>query len=166
MARARNIALEIIAGAQANEKHRRRFAGRYLLHTHESAGISAEADAASIAGAFAGLLPSSCGPDRSTGTSRTALEDRAVTIAVDTAVRPLAAGIRPHLAVAVDPSEAARHLNDLPDRVTSFGRRRQRRPDVFPQFKTNVTFKVSDHEPWPWLGEHAIRGTRVGAAPC
>jgi hypothetical protein len=78
-------------------------------------------------------------------------------VAVDTAVRPLlAAGIRAHLVVSVDPSEAnARHLNELPDaRELWFVGEGSLTPSVFPQFKGRTfLYKVSHHEPWPWLAE-------------
>src|SRR5262249_27505873 len=72
--------------------------------------------------------------------------------------RPLlAAGIHPPLVVSVDPSEAnARHLNDLPDaRDLWLVGEGSLTPSVFPQFKGRTfIYKVSNHDPWPWLAEH------------
>src|SRR4029453_8423000 len=86
-------------------------------------------------------------------------------IAVDTAVRPLlAAGIRPHLVVSVDPSEAnARHLNALPDvRGLWFGGEGSLTASVFPQFSGRTfVYKVSNHDPWPWLADQGADRTKL-----
>jgi hypothetical protein len=168
VARANKVAARIVAGAQANEEARRRFAGRYLLNTLANLPtIVDEADAASLFDAFARVpaLVVAAGPSLdATLPAVRELADRAMIVAVDTAVRPLlAAGVRPHVAVAVDPSEAnARHLADLPDASEIwFVGEGSIDPAVFPQFSGRTfTFKVSAHEPWPWLAAHGIeRGT-------
>src|SRR5439155_23928291 len=75
-------------------------------------------------------------------------------------VRPLlAAGIPPHVAVAVDPSDLnAQHLRDLPDtRGVWLVAEASVDPTVFPQFaRRTFTFRVSNHHPWPWLDEHGL----------
>jgi len=72
-------------------------------------------------------------------------------VAVDTAVRPLlAAGIRPHLVVAVDPQEVnARHLCVLPDTEGMWlVAESSIRPETFDQFCGRCfIFRVSDHQP-------------------
>ena len=93
-----------------------------------------------------------------------ALEGGALIVAVDTAVRPLlTAGIRPHMAVSVDPSEVnARHLKDLPDPhgITLVAEGSLYPAALEPFSKRIFTYKVSQHHPWPWLAAHGIeRGT-------
>jgi len=159
---AKAIAKQILRGARANENARKRFAGGYLLNTLTNLPvIAAEADAAVLSEIFADIPAIVFGAGPSLDDNLPALQkiqDLAVLIAVDTAVRPLlAAGIRPHLVVSVDPSdENARHLNDLPDvRGLWFVGEGSLTPSVFPQFSGRTfVYKVSNHEPWPWLAEH------------
>ena len=165
---AKAIAQQVVLGAQSNEQARQRFSGRYLVNTLTNlATIAAEADASALDGRFQGVPALVVGAGPSLDNNLAALRkvsDRALLIAVDTAVRPLhAAGIRPHLVVSVDPAEAnARHLQGLPDPqglwLVAEG---SLTPDVFPQFEGRTfIFKVSGHEPWPWLAEQgAGRGT-------
>jgi hypothetical protein len=171
VARAKSVAQRIVAGARANEEARRRFAGRYLLNTLTNLPtICTEADVSALFDAFKGMpaVVVAAGPslDNNLDALRTA-SDRAVIVAVDTAVRPLlAAGIRPHVVTAVDPSEAnARHLTNLPDaREIWFVGEGSIDADVFPQFcGRTFTFKVSNHEPWPWLAAHGIERGRLQA---
>ena len=165
---AKMLAKQIVRGAHANEEARRRFAGGYLLNTLTNLPtIASEGDAAALTGLFNDVpaIVVGAGPslDHNLPALR-AVQDRALLIAVDTAVRPLlAAGIRPHLAVSVDPSDTnARHLTDLPDvRGLWFLAEGSLAPRVFRQFAGRTFFfKVSNHEPWAWLAEHgADRGT-------
>lgn len=168
VARARNLAHRIVAGAQANEDARRRFAGRYLLNTLTNLpAICAESDASRLTGALAGVpaVVVAAGPSLDRNLPHLArVADRVAIIAVDTAVRPLlAAGLRPHVAVAVDPSELnARHLKDLPDaRDIWLAAEGSIDSSVLDRFTgRSFVFKVSDHEPWPWLRGMGIdRGT-------
>jgi len=158
---AKAVAKQIVRGARANEEARQRFAGGYLLNTLTNLPvIASEADAAALCDAFTNVPAVVIGAGPSLDANLPALydlQDRALLIAVDTAVRPLlAADIRPHLVVSVDPSEAnARHLNDLPDvRGLWFVGEGSLTPSVFPQFTGRTfTYKVSHHDPWPWLAD-------------
>ena len=167
-ARARAIARRILDGAQLNAEARRAFAGRYLLNTLRNLpAIAEEGDVAALRGAFAGVpaIVVAAGPSLDTNIPYLkSLQGRAVIIAVDTTLRPLrAAGIQPHIVVAVDPSEMnARHMLGLDDTdgswLVSEG---SIDPRVFPQFAGHVfSFKVSNHQPWAWLRTHGFdRGT-------
>jgi hypothetical protein len=160
IARAREVAQHIVRGAQSNAEARRRFAGRYLLNTIENLpALIAEGDVSSLRDLFHGVpaLVVAAGPslDRNIAQVRAAA-DRALIIAVDTTLRPLrAAGIRPHLVAAVDPSELnAKHLIGATDTdgswLVSEG---SVDPRVFSAFAGRVFgFRVGNHHPWPWLG--------------
>ncbi len=159
--RAIALARQIISGAKANEEARRQFAGRYLLNTLTNLPtIATEGDVSALFGAFARVpaVVVGAGPSLDKNLEDLAkLKGRILIIAVDTAVRPLlAAGIRPHLVVAVDPSDLnALHLRDLPDcRGLWFVAEGSVDSSVFPQFTGRTfTFKVSNHHPWPWVAE-------------
>ncbi len=151
-------------GARANAEARRKFAGRYLLNTLRNLGvIGRSGDVGALVGAFRGVpgVVVSAGPslDENIRDLR-ALAGRTVIIAVDTSLRPLLlAGIQPHLVVAVDPSETnGRHLRDLPDTGrTHLVAEGSLDPAAFDAFADRVfTFKVSDHEPWPWFRSHGL----------
>ena len=167
-AKARQAAEHIVRGAKLNAEARRHFAGRYLLNTLKNLpAILEEGDAASLRDLFTGVpvVVVAAGPslDRALDELRR-LQEHALIVAVDTTLRPLgAAGIRPHLVVAVDPSELnARHLLDLDDVEGSWlVTEGSIDPRVMPQFQGRVfTFKVSDHEPWRWLRTQGVeRGT-------
>src|SRR5262245_8545040 len=168
LTRAKHVAAQIVAGAKANDEARKRFAGRYLLNTLANLPvILAEGDTAALRSSCAGLpaVVVAAGPslDRNLAELRAAA-DRVLVIAVDTAARPLlAAGIRPQLVVAVDPSELnARHLRQLPDvRGMWLVAEGSLDPAVLAQFAGRTfTFRVSQHHPWPWLASHdASRGS-------
>jgi hypothetical protein len=168
IARARVAADHIVQGAQLNAEARRMFAGRYLLNTLKNLrAIAEEGDVGALRDRFAGVpaVVVAAGPSLdNTLAELRKIEDRVLIVAVDTTLRPLlAAGIHPHLVVAVDPSELnARHMLDIEDtRGSWLVSEGSIDPRVFPQFAGRVfTFKVSDHEPWPWLRSHGIeRGT-------
>ena len=157
--RAKDVVRQILAGARANDHARHKFAGRYLLNTLANLPvIAAEGDANALTGIFADVpaVVVAAGPSLDQSLELLSnVGDRALIIAVDTALRPLiAAGIRPHLVVTVDPSEInARHLQDLDDTsgvwLVSEG---SIDPHVLPAFaRRTFTFRVSNHEPWPWL---------------
>ena len=166
--RARALASKIVAGVRANEEARKQFAGRYLLNTLRNLpAIATEGDVAALKGAFTGVpaIVVGAGPSLDQNLAMLkAMDGRALVIAVDTALRPLlAAGVRPHVVVAVDPSELnARHLHDLPDtRGVWFVAEGSLDPSVLPPFAGQTfTFRVSQHEPWSWL---AARGIGRGA---
>ena len=155
------VAKQIVRGARANEEARQRFAGGYLINTLTNLPvIASEADAAALTDIFKGIPAIIVGAGPSLDANLPALrerQDRVLLVAVDTAVRPLlAAGIRPHLVVSVDPSDAnARHLNALPDVqglwLVGEG---SLASSVLPQFTGRTFFyKVAAHDPWPWLAE-------------
>jgi hypothetical protein len=159
IAAARAVVARMIAEAQANADARTRFAGRYLLQTLGNLPVIArEGDAASLEGLFAGLpaVVVGAGPslDRNLP-ALAALQDRAVIIAADTALRPLlAGGVRPHVMTGIDPSEMnGRHLAGVPDLdgvwLAAEGSLHPRAFDGFGG--RTFVFKVSPHEPWPWL---------------
>lgn len=167
VARAKLVAAQAALGAMQNNQARRKFAGPYLLNTLTNLpAIVAESNVAALVDAFSGVpaVIVAAGPslDRNIADLKR-LDGRALVIAADTAVRPLlAADIRPHLVVSVDPSDVnARHLNGLPDTsgmwLVAEG---SVYPTVLPQFAGRTfMFRVSDHHPWPWLASHdADRG--------
>ncbi|MGE0813475.1 MAG: 6-hydroxymethylpterin diphosphokinase MptE-like protein [Vicinamibacterales bacterium] len=153
------LAGRIVSGAAANAEARRQFAGRYLIHTLQNLPVIAtEGDAAALTALGAGrpAIVVGAGPslDRSLALVRE-LAGRALVIAVDTALRPLlAAGVRPDLVVALDPSEVnARHLH-APGDVAGVWlvAEPSLHPSAFEAFRGRTfAFAVADHEPWPWL---------------
>ena len=156
---AKAVAKQIVRGARANEEARKRFAGGYLLNTLANLPvIASEGDAAAVRDLFPNLPAIVIGAGPSLDRNLPAisrLQNRALLIAVDTAVRPLlAAGIRPHLVVSVDPTAGnARHLNDLPEvRGLWLVAEGSLASSVFPQFAGRTFIcKISSHDPWPWL---------------
>lgn len=165
---AQAVAARVVSDAEANLDARRRFAGRYLLQTLGNLPVLLrESDAARLDGLFAGVpaVVVGAGPSLDVNVRSLAhLQDRAVIIAADTALRPLlAGGVRPHLVVGVDPAELnARHVAGL-DGVdgTWLVGEGSLHPAAFEPFEGRTfTFKVSRHEPWPWVeSKGAARGT-------
>lgn len=158
-------------GARANNEAKRRMAGRYLLNTLRNTGlIAAAGDVSSLAGQLAGMpvIVAAAGPslDRNLG-ELAAHRDKAVLMAVDTALRPLlTAGLAPDLVVAVDPTEAnARHLVDLPSCESTFlVAEGSVDPEAMRTFATRLaTFRVADHHPWPWLSAQGVHRGRLRA---
>jgi tetratricopeptide (TPR) repeat protein len=156
---ARELVERIAFGAQANLNARKRFAARYLLNTLKNLPVIArEGNAGALFDGFTGVpaIVVSAGPslDRNVAALQQ-FQDRALLIAVDTALRPLLrAGVVPHLVASVDPSELnARHLADLPDTGrASLVAEGSLNPIVFEPFTGRIfIFKVSNHHPWPWL---------------
>ena len=135
------VAQRIISEARSNANARQRFGGSYLLQTLGNLDlIGREADAAALDENV-----------RELGQVR----DRALLIAADTALRPLlAGGVKPHLVVAVDPAATnAAHIADV-DGVdeTFLVAEASLHRSAFSSFAgRTLLFKVSDHEPWPWL---------------
>ncbi len=146
-------------GARANQEARRQNGGRYLLNTLRNApAIAALADAAALSGRFTGVpaIVVAAGPSLDRNLAEIIrYRERALVIAVDTALRPLlGAGVHPDLAVAVDPSEAnARHLVDLPAcPETHLVAEGSLDPEAVRHFAGRAfVFRVADHHPWPWL---------------
>ena len=158
-ARAKDKVRQILAGAQANEDARQKFAGRYLLQSLANlAVIGREGNVASLDGLFRGrpALVVGAGPSLDDNLpALAALQERAVIIGVDTTLRPLiAGGVRPHIIVAVDPAPLnAQHLTGV-EGLTDIWLAAEvsLHPSVFGGFAGRTfVFKVSNHEPWPWL---------------
>ncbi len=168
VAAARAAVARAVFAARANANAKRENAARYLLNTLRNAGrIVREGDAAALLGAAPGAaaLVVAAGPslDRNLG-DIAACRDRALIIAVDTAVSPLlAAGIQPDIVVAVDPTEAnARHLAELPPCPdTVLVAEGSLDPEGLVAFEGRTAFfRIGNHHPWPWLREQGVdRGT-------
>jgi hypothetical protein len=159
VAGARAIVDQALFGARANDEARRAFAPRYVQNTLRNLPvIAASADVTALYDAFTGVpaIVVAAGPslDRNIEQLRR-VRDRALIIAVDTALRPLMdAGIQPEIVVAVDPSEVnGRHLRNLPGPSdTWLVGEASLDPAAFEQFQGRTfTFAVSEHHPWPWL---------------
>jgi hypothetical protein len=159
VAAARAVATRLISEAELNANARKRFAGRYLLNSLANlAVIGRESNVASLDGLF-GDRPAvivGAGPSLDDNLpALAALQERAVIICADTALRPLrAGGVRPHIVVAVDPAPLnAEHLAGL-EGLTDIWLAAEGSldPSAFGSFEGRTfVFKVSDHEPWPWL---------------
>lgn len=171
MAAARKVARQMIADAEKNQEARRRFAGRYLLQTLGNLSvINREADASALDGLFAGLpaVVVGAGPSLDENLpALAALQDRAIIIGADTTLRPLiSGGVRPHIVAGVDPGELnARHLagvDDIDDvYLVAEG---SLNPIAFEGFAGRTfVFKVSSHDPWPWLETRALARTTLRA---
>jgi hypothetical protein len=169
--RAAQVVKRIVFGVRANAGARRANAGRYLLNTLRNLSAIAEGgDVDALAGLFADrpAVVAAAGPSltRNLDDLR-AVRGRVVLIAVDTAARPLlTAGIAPDLVVGLDPTEAnARHFVDLPEAPASFligeGSLGTSARAAFEG--RSFTFKVSDHEPWPWLASLGLDRGRLRA---
>ncbi len=163
-AQARGVAEKILSGAQSNAAARRVFAGRYLRNTLINLPtIAAEGDAGRLNDAARGVptVIVAAGPSLDDNLdSLRRLRGRSLFISVDTALRPLlAAGIRPHIVVGIDPGEVnARHLTDLPptDGIWLVGEG-SLNPRAFRAFESRTfSFHVSNHHPWPWLAGHGL----------
>ena len=172
---ARTLVMRLRFNAEANANARRQFGRRYLLNTLRNLpALAREGDVAALAGVAAGVpaIVVAAGPslDANLEALQT-LADRAVVIAVDTALGPLlAAGIAPHLVVAVDPGESnARHLSDLPPcPSTHLVAEASLDPIAIDGFRGRTfLFSVSNHEPWPWLRAHGAgrSGLRAWLGP-
>ncbi|MGE3276414.1 MAG: 6-hydroxymethylpterin diphosphokinase MptE-like protein [Vicinamibacterales bacterium] len=151
------------AAVQANAAARRENAPRYLLNTLANLRRIAESqDTGRLRDGCKGLpaVLAAAGPSLDTALDTlTALRERAVLIAVDTAARPLLArGIEPDLIVALDPSDAnARHLERLPDNRAWLVTEGSVDPHALRAFDGRLfTFQVSDHHPWPWLRDLGV----------
>ena len=162
--RAAQTLKKIVFAARANAEARRQFAPRYLVNSLQNApAMAAGRDVRVLTDAYRGVpaVIAAAGPSLDPAIDRLrAVAGRCLLIAVDTALRPLlSAGIEPHLAIGLDPSELnARHFHRLsacpatwlltesaldPRANRHFGAR-------------TLWFRVSDHEPWPWYREHGL----------
>ena len=170
-AAAHEVARRLVAEAEANANARKRFAGRYLLQTLANVPVIArEGDAAALDGLAAGhpAIIVGAGPSLDDQLpALAALQDRAVIIGADTVLRPLlAAGVRPHLLVGIDPAELnARHLSGIAHLDDVFlAAEGSLHPSAFTGFAGRTfIFKVSDHQPWPWLRAAGLDRTTLRA---
>jgi predicted O-methyltransferase YrrM len=149
----------VLYNANANEAARRAFAGDYLLNTLRNLRHLVQSrDVGELFGRFGGVAAFvlAAGPSLNRNLDELRpYRDRALVIAVDTALRPsLAAGIEPDFVVGVDPGEAnLRHLavGAVPAR-THLVAEPSLAPGSFDAFVGRVfTFRVDRHHPWPWL---------------
>ena len=168
---ARTVLERAAFAARANADAKRDNAGRYLLNMLRNArAIAAGGDVATLVGLTPGVpaVVVAAGPslDRNLA-DIAAYRDRALVIAVDTALRPLlTAGIHPDIVVGVDPTEAnARHLTDLPPcPETHLVAEGSLDPEALRHFEGRTFFfRVSDHHPWPWLREQGCDRGRLRA---
>lgn len=161
----------IVFNASANERARRQFAGPYLLNTLENLPhLVGSHDVRALVGRFTDtpVVIAAAGPSLNRNLEELApLRDRVLLMAVDTALRPcLAAGLEPDLVVAVDPGVLnRRHLTVDPPPVHSWlVSEPSLAPGSFASFGGRVcTFRVGDHEPWPWLLRNGIDRGRLRA---
>ena len=159
-----------ITQATGNAAARQTFARGYLLNTIRNLPtIVRSPPVTGLKGSCAGIPAVIAGSGPSLPDVYPELRrggDRAVLVAVDTSVRPLlAAGIEPHFAVAVDPGAInAGNFRDLPPhRRMCLVADSSVDSRVFAPFPGRTAlFRVSDHEPWPWLTE---LGADVGMLP-
>lgn len=161
---AARVLKRIVFGARANAEARRRFAPTYLTNAVRNLpAIVRGRNVGALENRYQGIpaLIIAAGPSLDGALPHlAALRDRALLVAVDTAMRPLlAAGIEPHLVVGVDPGRwNARHFEYLrattdthlvselalaPSAVDTFGDR-------------TFWFRVGDHQPWPWFRDHGL----------
>jgi hypothetical protein len=157
--------------AKANTDARRDHGASYLLNTLSNLrALATEGDVSALTHASPGMPAILVGAGPSLDDVLPALRDAqnsALIISVDTALRPLlAAGISPHVVVAVDPGEAnTRHLWDLPPCPDTYlVTEASVDPHGLEHFKGHTfLFSVSDHEPWPWLRAHGQSRGRLRA---
>jgi hypothetical protein len=154
----------LVFGARANAEARRQFAPRYLTNSLRNLpSIVSGRDVRSLAGAYAGVpaLIVAAGPslDRALDEVRDT-SSRALTIAVDTALRPLlTADISPHLVVGLDPSALnARHFRGLVDCPDTWLVSESALDSSASRHFGDRTFwfRVANHEPWPWYRELGV----------
>jgi hypothetical protein len=167
--RAARTLKQILVGAEANAEARRRFAPRYLLNTLRNLpAIVSGGDVAGLFDAFSGVpaVITAAGPSLDdTLDELRRVEGRALLIAVDTTLPALiGAGLAPHLAVGVDPSEGnARHLMESPScEQTLIVAEGSLDPRAIDPFADRTFFlRVGESDPWPWLLAHGIDRGRL-----
>ncbi|MBP7779399.1 MAG: DUF115 domain-containing protein [Acidobacteria bacterium] len=159
MLAAARLMKQSVASARMNARARADNAGRYVLNTLTNlAHLRSAASPAVLVGRFADVPAVVVGAGPSLDgqlAALAALAGRALIVSTDTAWRPLvAAGIDPHLVVAIDPTpENGRHLRDVPARRSTWV---MAEGSVDPQALEPLTgrvglFRVGEHHPWPWL---------------
>jgi hypothetical protein len=161
---AAQVLKKILLGVASNREARRKFAPRYLANAIRNVpSIAGGCDVRDLTDAYRGVpaVIAAAGPslDRTLPHLRD-IDRRALLIACDTALRPLLAmGVAPPLVVGVDPSELnARHFLSLPactdTWLVSESALDRQATRVF-EGRT-FWYRVSNHEPWPWLNELGI----------
>ena len=164
MAAATAVATRVAQNAASNGNARRKFAGPYLLQTLINLpAIAREGDTRSLEGAFAGTPAIVVGAGPSLDENVTALaafHDRAIIVAADTALGPLVSrGVRPHVVVGVDSSALnARHLAAAAGSTDIWlAAEGSLHPSALQPFiGRTFAFRVSDHDPWPWLAAAGV----------
>ena len=160
----RAVMRRILFDARANAEARGRLEASYLVNTLRNLAVLArEADAAVLTSRFDGVpaVVVAAGPslDRQMSELR-AVQERALIVAVDTAVHPLlSGGVRPHVVVAVDPTDAnSAHLAHVPPTLGAWlVSECSLAPQAFPPFVGRTfCFRVAAHEPWPWAQRHGL----------
>jgi hypothetical protein len=154
----------IVFGARANAEARRQFAPRYLTNAIRNVpSLIAGSDIRALTDVYRGVpaVIAAAGPslDRALEDLRH-VSDRAMLIAVDTALRPLLDyGLTPALAIGMDPSaKNGRHFHSLPDcPETWLVAETALDPTAAALFgDRSFWFRVADHQPWPWFHELGI----------
>ncbi|HUU33578.1 MAG TPA: 6-hydroxymethylpterin diphosphokinase MptE-like protein, partial [Vicinamibacterales bacterium] len=166
---AAHVVGKILFGARANAEARRQFAPRYLANSLANLpSIARGSSVAALSGAFAGrpVVVVGAGPSLDTALpDLVVLQDRAIVIATDTALRPLLhAGVAPHLVVGADPSARnARHFFGLPPCPrTWLVAESALDPDAAAIFAGRTFwFRLAHHDPWPWYQELGIDAAHV-----
>jgi len=144
---------------RANAGARRAFSAIYVRHTLANAArLATEGDISALDGLGGGVPAIICAAGPSLDATLPELarfRQRAMIIAVDTALRPLVrAGVAPDLVVAVDPTTLnGRHLVDLPRLPSTY---LVAEASVDPRgvntFAGRTFFaRVGGFHPWPWL---------------
>jgi hypothetical protein len=158
VSRARDALARVTFQTSANEGARRASAGRYLLHTLSNAPrIARESDVRALDGLTSGMpaIIAAAGPSLDANVhDLSSVRDRAILISCDTAARPLLSlGLDPDFIVGADPSRAnAAHIASLPASAAWLVAEGSLHPSALTPFEHRTFFfKVSPHQPWPWL---------------
>lgn len=162
---------KMVFNASANERARVQFGARYLRHTLANLPhLHGSRDVGDLFGKFSGtpVLVLAAGPSLDVNLEQLRpVRERALVIAVDTALKPcLAAGLPPDLVVGVDPGELnLRHLSvGSAPAATHLVAEASLAPGSFEPFDGRVfTFRVGEHHPWPWLLSQGIDRAQLRA---
>jgi hypothetical protein len=159
--RAAQTLKRIIHGVAANAEARRRFAPAYLVNSLRNLpAMAAGGDVRDLTGAYRGVpaIVLGAGPslDAAIAWLRT-VNNRAVIVAADTALRPLlAAGIAPHFVAGLDPgAHNTRHFLSLPECAGTWliaESALDRDATALFDHRT-LWFRAAHHHPWPWFNE-------------
>jgi hypothetical protein len=160
---ARVASADALENAAANQLAGERFKRVMLLNTLRNLPVLArEAPVGAFAGMFARRPAVLVGAGPSLNRNIEQLRpyrDRAVLIAVGSALRPLlSAGLPPDLVVAVDPGEGTPlQFAGLEAPSTFLVADPSVDPSVFDRYRDRAfLFRIGRHEPWPWLLERGM----------